>query len=204
MVIMSAKLFLWILWLAENASAAIGTSLSFASYHMLTSTKTTLLLVNPAGTDGGNSSSANANIAGSIAAGLLVNALLFVAGAVSFMLCSFTSLCSAAGPCMKGVRKAGKATLVTLSAGMGLASGMTAVHFSSLVNYVKALKDIGEEGIDVSVFMYALSLPLSLPITLCLRRTAERAVRLSELTDTTMHDFDNIFVFFWACVCVCV
>ena len=163
-MMISAKLFLWLLWLAENLSAALGTSLSFASYHMLTSSKTSLILVNPAGTPGeDNSSSLNANIvAGAIAAGVLVNALLFVAGAVSFTLCSFTSLCSAAGPCMKGVRKAGKGTLVSLSAGMGLASAVIAVHFSSLVNYVKALKDIGEEGIEPSVFMYVLTLSVSL------------------------------------------
>ena len=179
---MSSKLFLWLLWLAENISAALGTSLSFASYHMLTSSKTSLLLVNPAVTNGNNTSSVNANIAGSISAGVLVNALLFVAGAVSFTLCSFTSLCSAAGPCMKGVRKAGKGTLVSLSAGMGLASAATAVHFASLVNYVKALKDIGEEGIEPSVFMYVLF--LSLFFFACMVNGRRRcSVNLTEQTE---------------------
>ena len=83
---------------------------------------------------------------------------------------------------MKGVRKAGKGTLVSLSAGMGLASAATAVHFASLVNYVKALKDIGEEGIEPSVFMYVLF--LSLFFFACMVNGRRRcSVNLTEQTE---------------------
>lgn len=59
-----------------------------------------------------------------------------------------------AGPCTRGIKKAGKGFLVALSLGLSFTMIAICVHFSSLAKYVSAIKDLGQENMNTALFKY--------------------------------------------------
>ena len=126
------------------------------------------LTITVKGGGGGGGGTTGERIIPWIQNGILTNAIFFLLTVVVFSFFSFSSLCSMAGPCARAMKKTGKGFLIGLSAGIMAAQACCCVHFSSLVQYVEAVKDFGQEKMNpplyvaTCVFMFLTAFSLSL------------------------------------------